>query len=270
MLKQENVFYCFPLEKKCLFFLCKHIHGSCFWNILCKSLENWGTKNFLLAKQHFTLGRSASYQSQRSSLSSSSESQGVATGSEQSTYNLFASSATEAKVNAFIIWRRPLYPSRSRTQRRRPNIYFHSLPRIWEEGVGGNLWSATVLRDRGWAARAGTRHAVKERVILPAAALWERQHVLGGPGATGFIPPQACLSQYGGGWLLNGSTWPYASPLSRSDFTGLPSQHPPAVLYAATPAPHSPPPPQAPPTHSLPPARSLQLDPLWMTPSQSA
>jgi len=57
--------------------------------------------------------------------------------------------------------------------------------------------------------------------------------------ATGFIPPQACLSQYGGDWLLNSSTWPYAFPLSRSDFTGLPSQHPPAVLYPAPPFPPS-------------------------------
>lgn len=63
--------------------------------------------------------------------------------------------------------------------------------------------------------------------------------MLEGLRATGFIPPRACLSQYGGGWLLNGSTWPYASPLSRADFSGLPSQHPPAVLYTTPlPLPH--------------------------------
>lgn len=76
--------------------------------------------------------------------------------------------------------------------------------------------------------------------VAVTVLLWERQHVLEGLWATGFIPPQACLSQYGGDWLLNGSTWPYAFPLSRSDFTGLPSQHPPAVLYAdPRPHPHS-------------------------------
>lgn len=73
----------------------------------------------------------------------------------------------------------------------------------------------------------------RERAALLAVSLWEKQHVLEGLRATGFIPPQACLTQYGGSRLLNGSTWPYASPLSRSDFTGLPSQHPPAVLCTA-------------------------------------
>ena len=116
------------------------------------------------------------------------------------------------------------------------------------------------------------QHAGRGWVDLVAAALWEKQHVLEGLRATGFIPTRACLSQYGGSWLLNGSTWPYASPLSRSDFTGLPSQHPPAVPYTASPPhPSTPPlPTQCSPTHSLPPVGSLQLDPLWMTPSQSA
>lgn len=95
-----------------------------------------------------------------------------------------------------------------------------------------------MLGYRGWAAGAGTTQGEKKKDRL-ATELWERQHVLEGLRATGFIPPRACLSQYGGGWLLNGSTWPYASPLSRSDFTGLPSQHPPAVLYAVPPAPNS-------------------------------
>lgn len=47
-----------------------------------------------------------------------------------------------------------------------------------EEGAGGNLQSATVLRDRGggWASRAET--TCGERVYMPTAALWERQHVL--------------------------------------------------------------------------------------------
>lgn len=117
------------------------------------------------------------------------------------------------------------------------------LPLCWETEAEDEPW------ERG-------RHAERERADLFASPLWERQHVLEGLWATGFIPPQACLSQYGGGWLLNGSTWPYASPLSRSDFTGLPSQHPPAVLYTA--APPEPPPlaPSLPPsTHSLPPAQ---------------
>lgn len=60
----------------------------------------------------------------------------------------------------------------------RLHIYFHSAWRIWEEGAGGNLQSATVLRDRGrgWASRAET--TCGERVYMPTAALWERQHVL--------------------------------------------------------------------------------------------
>lgn len=89
--------------------------------------------------------------------------------------------------------------------------------------------------DRLQAKHELTWNPERERVDPLDAAVWERQHVLEGLWATSFIPPQACLSQYGGGWLLNGSTWPYASPLSRSDFTGLPSQHPPAVLSAAHP-----------------------------------
>lgn len=102
---------------------------------------------------------------------------------------------------------------------RKELVVICDLPLCWETEAGED--EPPELR----------RHTERERVV--AAALWERQHVL----ATGFIPPQACLSQYGGGWLLNGSTWPYASPLSRSDFTGLPSQHPPAVLHAAHPLP---------------------------------
>lgn len=79
-----------------------------------------------------------------------------------------------------------------------------------------------------------TRSEKKKKVNLPAAV---RAATCARLWATGFIPLQACLSQYGGSWLLNGNTWPYASLLSRSDFSGLPSQHPPAVFYAASPAP---------------------------------
>lgn len=74
----------------------------------------------------------------------------------------------------------------------------------------------------------------EKKVNLPAAV---RAATCARLWATGFIPLQACLSQYGGSWLLNGNTWPYAPLLSRSDFAGLPSQHPPAVFYAATPPP---------------------------------
>lgn len=123
-------------------------------------------------------------------------------------------------------WRSPTFISiQLRWSERKELVIICDLPLCWE----------TEAEDEPPELR---QHAEKERLDLVAAALWERQHVLEGLWATGFIPPRACLSQYGGGWLLNGSTWPYASPLSRSDFTGLPSQHPPAVLYAAPP-PHS-------------------------------
>lgn len=112
------------------------------------------------------------------------------------------------------------------------HILFHSfgsimsvvisvLPLFWETEAGDEpSWDNTQRKKRKVNLPAAVRAAT-------CARLW----------ATGFIPPQACLSQYGGSWLLNGNTWPYASLLSRSDFTGLPSQHPPAVFDAGTPAP---------------------------------
>lgn len=146
----------------------------------------------------------------------------------------------------------------------RVHVYFHL-------ALGSERKELLVICGRllsskwGWVARGGKIFREREKATPFFAALWERQHVLEGLWATGLIPPQACLPQYGGDWLLNGSTWPSAFPLSGSDFTGLPSQHPPAVLYAVAPVVDSPPP-----THSLPPVQSLQLDPLWMTPSRSA
>lgn len=210
-------------------------------------------------------GRSVPYQSQRSLLSWHFKRLGVATQSN-TTHNLYASSATEAKGKAFVTWRDRCIHSQNSSQWWGSTSFFihlvgsiisvviSVLPLFWETQAGDEPSWDNMQRKKKGNLPAAVRAAT-------CARLW----------TTGFIPLQACLSQYGGSWLLNGNTWPYASLLSRSDFTGLPSQHPPAVFYAATlaPTPH-PLFPHPPFTHSLPPVRSLQLDPLRMTPSQSA
>lgn len=140
-----------------------------------------------------------------------------------------------AKGKAFVTWRELLYPFTELLTATGLHLLSHSLGRIMSVVISvlPLFWETEAGDEPSWD-NAQWKKKRKKKVNLPAAV---RAATCARLWATGFIPPQACLSQYGGSWLLNGNTWPYASPLSRSDFTGLPSQHPPAVFYAATPAP---------------------------------
>lgn len=129
------------------------------------------------------------------------------------------------------------------------------LPLFWENEAGDEpSWDNTQWKK-------------KKQICLP---LWERQHVLDYELPASFLYRLVSHSMGAADYSM-ATPGPMLSLLSRSDFTGLPSQHPPAVFYAATPAP-TPHPllPHPPFSHSLPPVQSLQLDPLRMTPSQSA
>lgn len=183
-----------------------------------------------------------------------------------------------AKGKAFVTWREPLYPFTELLTATGLHILSHSLGRIMSVVISvlPLFWETEAGDEPSWD-NAQWKKKKKKWICLP---LWERQHVLDCELPASFL--HRLVSHSMGAADCSMAT-PGPMLLLCQDLTSLDYHHnihqlsstQPPLLPLPTPFAQNPPtPPHPPSSHSLPPhpppVQSLQLDPLRMTPSQSA